>query len=154
MPATKARASPGRRDTRQAELCRMFMLAKPSPASLMWLGCEALAEQFSQRAGFGVVLPRHVRDGWRWRLRMVLGWAYAAGRAQREGASERERSEAEDALRRALERFAAYHAQHVLPRIEDRSPLSSPLAAPPPSPRDEGGAVIAFPSVNPRSTQQ
>lgn len=132
----------------------MFMLTKPSPASLMWLGAECLAEQFSQRNGLGLVLPRHVRDGWRWRLRMVLGWAYAAGRAQREGASERERGEAEEALRRALERFAAYHGQHVLPRIEDRSPLGGPVPAPLPSPRDEGGAVVAFPTCNPRSSDQ
>lgn len=149
MSNRKARAGP---DARLAEITSLFLAMKPSPAALMWLGCEAAADRYGLRDGLGVTLPASVRQGWRWRLRLVLAWAYAAARAERDGASEQERADAQEALHAALERFADFHARHVLPRVPDHA---ATLRDPPPlpSPSEEGRSVIALPVLNPRSAR-
>jgi hypothetical protein len=150
MSDRKARAGP---DARLAEITSLFLAMKPSPASLMWLGAEAAADRFDMRNGLGVVLPRHLRQGWRWRLRMVLAWTYAAARAEREGATEEERADAEEALRLALERFADFHERHVLTRLPACDPHNRQAPPPLPLPHDQeaSGHVVAFPTLNPRS---
>jgi hypothetical protein len=83
---------------------------------------------------------------------MVMAWAYAAARAERDGTSEQQRADAEEALHAALERFANFHALHVLPFVPDHAAtLRDPAPPPLPSPVEESGSVIALPVLNPRS---